>query len=178
MTDSTEKAEVFDAAWGTEECILFFKSSCCKVVSAARNLINSVLQAAETTFAFSSVFSLLLRYVACKLQTANPRSASSIVAYNTVYSYIQISLSLKLAWILWHAKVNLWYSCKIVPLYQMYFWFSSGSGSGKSYIYLHINSPSWIKLHSNIVETQIQGSENMHENWGKDDSTLVHKYAF
>ena len=82
MTDSTEKAEVFDAAWGTEECILFFKSSCCKVVSAARNLINSVLQAAETTFAFSSVFSLLLRYVASKLQTANPRSASSIVAYN------------------------------------------------------------------------------------------------
>ena len=39
--------------------ILFFKPSRCKIASAARNWINSVLQTAATTFAFSSVFILL-----------------------------------------------------------------------------------------------------------------------
>ena len=44
--------------------ILFFKSSWWKVGSAARNLINSAHQAVfTTTFAFSSVFILLLLYV-------------------------------------------------------------------------------------------------------------------
>ena len=41
--------------------ILFFKSSWCKEDSAARNWIYSFPQAAATTFAFSSVFILLLR---------------------------------------------------------------------------------------------------------------------
>ena len=45
--------------------ILFFKSSCCKIASVARNLINSVPQAVATTFAFSSVSILLLQY-ACE----------------------------------------------------------------------------------------------------------------
>ena len=40
--------------------ILFFKSFWCKIANAARNWINSVPQAAVTTFAFSSVFILLL----------------------------------------------------------------------------------------------------------------------
>ena len=43
--------------------ILFLKSSWCKIESAARNLINSLpqaLQAAATTFAFSSVYILIL----------------------------------------------------------------------------------------------------------------------
>ena len=40
--------------------ILFFKSSWCKIVSTVRNWINSVFQAAATTFALSSVFFLLL----------------------------------------------------------------------------------------------------------------------
>ena len=40
--------------------IIFFNSSWCKIVSEARNLINSAPQAAGTTFAFSSVFNLLL----------------------------------------------------------------------------------------------------------------------
>ena len=45
--------------------ILFFKSSWCKIASLARNLINSAPspQAAARTFAFSSVFILLLWYV-------------------------------------------------------------------------------------------------------------------
>ena len=37
------------------QIILFLKTSCCIIASAARNLINSVLQAAVTTFACSSV---------------------------------------------------------------------------------------------------------------------------
>ena len=37
------------------EFILFFKSSWCKIASAARNWINSVPQTATTTFAFSSM---------------------------------------------------------------------------------------------------------------------------
>ena len=40
--------------------ILFFISSCCKIASAAINWINSAPQAVATTFAFSSVFILLL----------------------------------------------------------------------------------------------------------------------
>ena len=40
--------------------ILFFNLSWCKIASAARNWINSVTQTAATTFAFSSVFILLL----------------------------------------------------------------------------------------------------------------------
>ena len=40
--------------------ILFFKSSWCKIASAARNWIYSVAQTEATTFAFSSVFTLLL----------------------------------------------------------------------------------------------------------------------
>ena len=40
--------------------ILFLKSSCCKLANAARNWINSVPQAAATTFAFSSVQIILL----------------------------------------------------------------------------------------------------------------------
>ena len=40
--------------------ILYFKSSLCKIARAARNWINYVPQAAVTTFAFSSVFILLL----------------------------------------------------------------------------------------------------------------------
>ena len=36
--------------------ILFFKSSWCKIASAARNWNHSVLQSAPTTFAFSSKF--------------------------------------------------------------------------------------------------------------------------
>ena len=43
-----------------DEFILFFKSFWCKIASAARNWINSVTQTAATTFAFSSVFILLL----------------------------------------------------------------------------------------------------------------------
>ena len=42
--------------------IQFFKSSWRKICSAARNLINSVTQIAATTFAFYSVFILLLLY--------------------------------------------------------------------------------------------------------------------
>ena len=45
----------------SDEFILFFKSSWCKIARAARNWSNSVpLTEAATTFAFSSVFILLL----------------------------------------------------------------------------------------------------------------------
>ena len=40
--------------------ILFFQSSWWKIASVARNLINSVPQTAATTFAFPSVFNVLL----------------------------------------------------------------------------------------------------------------------
>ena len=40
--------------------ILFFKSSWYKIASAARNWINSIPQSAATTFAFTSVWILLL----------------------------------------------------------------------------------------------------------------------
>ena len=42
--------------------ILFFKLSKCKIASVARNGIISFPQTAATTFAFSSVFILLLLY--------------------------------------------------------------------------------------------------------------------
>ena len=38
-----------------DEFIPFFKSSWCKIASAARNLVNSVPQTAATTFTFSSM---------------------------------------------------------------------------------------------------------------------------
>ena len=41
---------------------LFFKSSWCKIVSAARNWSNSVPQGTATTFGFSSVWILLLKH--------------------------------------------------------------------------------------------------------------------
>ena len=40
--------------------ILFFKLSNCKIASMAKNWINSVPQTATTTFAFSSIFIVLL----------------------------------------------------------------------------------------------------------------------
>ena len=43
-----------------DELIPLFKSSWCKIAIAARNLINTIPQTAATTFAFSSVFNLLL----------------------------------------------------------------------------------------------------------------------
>ena len=44
--------------------IQFFQSSWCKIASAARNWINYFPQTAVTTFAFSSVFILLLWHLA------------------------------------------------------------------------------------------------------------------
>ena len=43
-----------------DEFLLFFKLSWCKVANATGNLINSVLQTTPTTFAFSSVYIILL----------------------------------------------------------------------------------------------------------------------
>ena len=44
--------------WKKEEFTLIFKSSWCKIDSATRNWINSVPQAAATTFAYFSVYIL------------------------------------------------------------------------------------------------------------------------
>ena len=46
--------------WRMGWLILFLKSFWCKIASTARNWINSVPQTTATTFAFSSVFILLL----------------------------------------------------------------------------------------------------------------------
>ena len=84
----TERTE-----WKRTRCptlVLFFKSSYRRIGSAARNWIKSVPQTAATTFAFSSVFLLLLwsqaTVLICTKRNAGVRLVGVVVGWTAAVS--------------------------------------------------------------------------------------------
>ena len=74
------------------QLILFFKSSWCKIASAARNKINSAPQAAVPTFAFSSVLILLLWNSPSSMEIRNVLSDSPVTSVGNMPSDLTFHL--------------------------------------------------------------------------------------